>query len=297
MNIKIHHGDIRDIDALRSAMKVASVVIHAAADTSGNAANGELTTVQGTWNVIQAASESDVHQLIHISSCSVYGIADCQPWQQIDETGPLEKHPEKRGAYSHAKFKSEQIALANMHKGILNITIIRPGTIWGPGGAILSPMIGFKLGSRLIATIGKKEFQLPLVYIDNLVSAIAACIDRQEAYDQVFNMVDQEPVEKNRYVQAVLRPLFPRALFFTIPYLVFYTIVACQETALRAMRQEPYLTRYRLISSQRPVRYSAEKLSRVLEWSPPVTFDEALHTTLQHQKRHGHDALIGYLQD
>ena len=263
-----------------------SVVIHAAADTSGSARDGELTTVQGTRNVIRAASESDVHQLIHISSCSVYGIADCQPWQQIDETGPFEKHPEKRGAYSHAKFKSEQIALESMHKEPVHMTIIRPGTIWGPGGAILSPMIGFELGSRLIAIIGNKKFQLPLVYIDNLVSAIMACIDRQEAYDQVFNMVDQEPVDKSRYVQAVLRPLFPKAIFFTIPYWVFYAIVACQEIALQAMGREPYLTRYRLISSQRPVRYRAEKLSRALGWSAPVTFDEAVRTTLQHQKRH-----------
>ena len=282
MGAEIHIGDVRDFKTLAPALEKVAVIVHAAADTSGDALGGQSTTVQGTQNVIDAANKCGVRQLIYLSSCSVYGVTDCKPWQQVDETGPLEQHPENRGHYSHSKFMAEQTVLKAMHKGMLKITCLRPGTIWGPNGEILTPMIGFEIGGgRLIGVIGSGQFILPLVYLDNLVSAIIACIDHPRAYDEIFNVVDADPVDKRTYIQNVLKPLFPQAFFVKIPYTAFYAAVWCQEIVFRSLGVKPILTRYRLISSQRPVIYDAGKITQRLGWSAPMDFYKAVNAMLQ----------------
>ena len=287
MGAAIHLGDVKALESLAAAMKGVAVVVHAAADTSGDSQSGQLITVQGTRNVIQAAMTAGVRQLIYLSSCSVYGIADCQPWQRIDESGPLERHPETRGHYSHAKLKAEQDVLAAMGKGELKITCLRPGTIWGPGGETFTPMMGFKAGRRLIGIIGSGRFILPLVYLDNLVGAIVTCVDHPGAYDQIFNVVDPAPMNKRTYTRKVLKPLFPGAFFIRIPYWALYAAVGCQEMAFRALGRRPFLTRYRLVSSQRPVVVDGGKIARRLGWSPSVDFDGAVQELLRFEKGQG----------
>ncbi len=272
-------GDVRDADSLKAAMEGVDVVVHAAADTSGNARDGHLVTVMGTKNVLEAAASAGVKQFIYISSCSVYGIFDCQPGQVIDESGPLERFPGKRGAYSMAKFEAEQIVLKAMTEMKMKITCLRPGTIWGPGGETFTPMMGIRVAG-CIGIIGTKGFVLPLVYLDNLIDAITHCIDHHRAYNQVFNVVDTWQVNKSTYTDKVLKPLFPEACFFKIPYRALYAIVWMQEIMFRVLRREPYMTRYRLISSQRPVIYSPGKIGRELGWRGKVGFDEAAREVL-----------------
>lgn len=284
IGVEICIGDVRDTHSLKTAMEKVDIIVHAAADTSGDARGGELTTVMGTRNMVDAALYAGVKQFIYLSSCSVYGIADCRPGEQVDESGPLERYPEARGHYSNAKFKAEQIVLGAMNNGQMNITCLRPGTIWGPGGETFTPMMGVRAGSRLFGMIGSWRIVLPLVYLDNLVSAVIQCINHPGAYNRVFNVVDPQKVDKKTYTCAVLKPLFPGAFFFRIPYWMLYATVGLQEMLCRVLGREPYLTRYRLLSSQRPVIYSGEKIERELDWSAPVSFDIAVQKILQFKK-------------
>ncbi|MFO8111243.1 MAG: NAD(P)-dependent oxidoreductase, partial [Desulfosalsimonadaceae bacterium] len=258
----------------------ADVVVHAAADTSGHEGQGRVTTVAGTKNTLDAAMGAGVRQFIYLSSCSVYGIADCQAWQKIDESGPLERYPEARGDYSNAKFEGEKCVMKAMKNGVMSITCLRPGTIWGPGGETFTPMMGFFIGKRIACIIGSRKFVLPLVYLDNMVNAIITCIDHPQACNTVFNVVDPQTIDKQAYVNKVLKPLFPGRYFIRIPYWALYFAVECQEILCRVIGRKPFLTRYRLISSQRPVVYDAGKITRETGWRAPVGFTEAVHEVL-----------------
>ena len=284
MGAGIFFGDVRDIDSLKAAMSTVNTVIHAAADTSGEAGAGRETTVMGTQNAIEAAVDTGVSQFIYLSSCSVYGIADCRPGQVIDESGPLERFPEARGHYSSAKFEAEAVVLKAMEERPINVTCLRPGTIWGPGGETFTPMMGFMLGPRIVCIIGSKDFVLPLVYLDNLVDAVIKCIGNQDAYNQVFNVVDTKKVDKKTYVSKVLKPLFPGAFFFRVPYWALSAAVGAQEVLYGFLKRKPFLTRYRLVSSQRPVVYDAGKIGRKLSWNPPVSFNDAVSELLRFEK-------------
>ena len=171
-----------------------------------------------------------------------------------------------------------------MHKGRVNITCLRPGTIWGPGGSTYTPMMGFRLGNKIFGIIGNGHFNLPLVYIDNLVSAILKSIGNESAYNQIFNVVDPQQVDKSRYVDMVLKQLHPNAFVFNIPYWLIYTAVWSQEILCRLVRRSPFLTCYRLTSSQRHIVYHSHQIGKALDWRSPVCFEEAAREVIRYKQ-------------
>ncbi len=281
--VEIFFGDVADLESLRPAFQDIDVVVHAAADTAGDEREGEWSTIRGTRNVLDLCNENGIRKLIYISSCAVYGVADSRRGAVIREDGLLEPCPEKRGPYSWAKLKADQIVLEAMTKGTLPIINLRPGTIWGPGGEIFTPIMGFSLGEKLFAVIGNGKFVLPFVYIDNLVEAIIRGIENQNAAGGVYNVVDPERVTKRDYMNRLVRRVHPRARSVYIPYCVLYAAVYVQEKLFSWMGRKPVLTRYRLNSSQKSILFDSSKLQRDLGWQPAVSFDEGAKNVVEYE--------------
>lgn len=282
--VEIYFGDVGDEESLGAALKDVDIVVHAAADTSGSSKGGQTSTICGTANVIQAVEKQSIKQMIYISSCNVYGISECSAGNSVDESGPLERQPEIRGSYTFAKIKAEQIVLAAMKDNRCNVTCLRPGTIWGPGGETYTPMMGFSYGKRVFGVIGDGIFVLPLIYIDNLVSAIIKSIGNESAYGKIFNVVDTQRVSKKQYIDLVIKRLYPNAVVFNIPYRLLYAAVWAQEMVFRILGRTPLLTCYRLISSQRPIFYDTQKIARDLDWTAPVQVKQAAQAVVDYEK-------------
>jgi nucleoside-diphosphate-sugar epimerase len=90
--IKIVHGDVRDLNQLKFAMNECDAVIHLAAliaiPYSYFAPASYLeTNVIGTYNVLQASRELGIKRVIHTSTSEVYGTAITVP---IDEKHPIQ---------------------------------------------------------------------------------------------------------------------------------------------------------------------------------------------------------------
>lgn len=281
--VEVYFGDVADSESLRPAFQGIDIVVHAAADTAGDERDGEWSTIRGTRNVLDLCNENGIGKLIYISSCAVYGVADSRKGAVIREDGLLEPCPEKRGPYSWAKLKADQIVLEAMTKGTLPIINLRPGTIWGPGGEIFTPIMGFSLGEKLFAVIGNGKFVLPFVYIDNLVEAIIRGIDNQNAAGGVYNVVDPERVTKRDYMNRLVRRVHPRARSVYIPYCLLYAAVYVQEKLFSWMGRKPVLTRYRLNSSQKSILYDSSKLQRDLGWQPAVSFDAGARNVVEYE--------------
>ena len=68
-------GDLRDLSAVRSAMRGVDAVVHLGAIPS-NRGDGEVvmqTNVMGSWNVLQAAQENGVRRVVAFSSINAQG--------------------------------------------------------------------------------------------------------------------------------------------------------------------------------------------------------------------------------
>jgi 2-alkyl-3-oxoalkanoate reductase len=277
---EVVYGDVADVRTLKSAFQGVDVVVHAAADTTGSEEGTKRATIQGTRNVLDLCVEFKVSKLIYISSLSVYGVADYAKSMVVTEESSLERYPERRGFYTIGKVEAEKLVREAMNKGGFPIVCLRPGTIFGPGGALFTPMMGFSLGQRVFAVIGMGGFVLPLVYIDNLVDAIITSIERPQADGRVFNVVDPEPPTKKEYVERVLKKLYPGAIFVCVPYPLVYLAVWFQECLMKVLGKKPFLTRYRLASSQKNLLYDSSGIMEDLGWKPPHSLDDAVTAVL-----------------
>jgi len=118
-------GDIRDPQAVRSALSGVNLVIHAAAALPlCSRADIFTTEVDGTRNVLEEAYRAGISRVIHISSTAVYGIPDHHP---LLETDPLHGV----GPYGEAKVLAEGVCVEYRQKGLC-VPILRPKSFIGP---------------------------------------------------------------------------------------------------------------------------------------------------------------------
>lgn len=129
-NFEVIAGDIKDSDAVRSAVKGCDVVFHLAAligipYSYIHPRNYVDTNVIGTTNVLTAALDHGVKRIVHISTSEVYGTAQYVP---IDET-----HPKVgQSPYSASKLSADLLA-DSFHRSFgLPVVTIRPFNTYGP---------------------------------------------------------------------------------------------------------------------------------------------------------------------
>jgi 2-alkyl-3-oxoalkanoate reductase len=282
--VTIFHGDVVEAESMISSFEGAEYVIHTAADTGGSEEGGQLSTIQGTKNILSLCEQYMVKKLVYISTCNVYGVADFGNGQVVTEESSLERFPGKRGYYTHAKLRAEQLVTRVMEKGTVPIVCLRPGTIYGPGGEIYTPMIGFSMGKNIFAVIGNGSFVLPLVYVDNLVDAIVAAMEKSTSTNKIYNVVDTVKVTKRDYMDGLIKKLYPDSRTVYIPFSILKMIVYFQEKLFRAIKRRAFLTCYRLVSSQKPIIYDSSKIRNDLGWNPPVSPEAAFDTLISYER-------------
>ncbi len=285
LNVEIFFGDVADLESLALAFEGIDYVIHAAADTIGREEDGQISTIQGTKNIIDLSEQCKIKNLVYISSCNVYGVADYKTGQIVTEESPLERFSLKRGPYSHSKLQAEEIVRRAMEKRVVPIVCLRPGTIYGPGGEIFTPMMGFSFGAKLFAIIGPGKFILSLVYIDNLIDAIIEAMNNEISTGKIYNVVNTDKLTKKDYIEGLLKKLYPNAHYIYIPYEIIYTTVFLQEIMFRILKRKPFLTRYRLTSSQKNIIYDTSRIQNELGWKAGISIGNGINRILEHGQK------------
>jgi nucleoside-diphosphate-sugar epimerase len=267
-------SDLRVRAGLEDALRDVDAVVHLAASVAGDADEQFASTVVATENLLAAMDAADVRRLVLASSMTVYA------WGRVasvlSESSPLEDDPEPRGGYTVAKLWQERLARRAAGAGGLDLTVMRPGAVWGPG-AHERPEAGLRMGRVFVAVTGGAR--LPLTYVENCADCFATALESTAASGETFNVVDSPGVAPRPYLRAVgARGVVP------VPYPAGRLLGRLASvTARRAFgpnAQLPSILRPERFEARfKPVRFSTEKLERVLRWTPPIDFDEAVRRT------------------
>ena len=274
LGVDIAIGDLGDGPSIAEAVRGVEVVVHAAAGTSGTAQDSETATVLGTRHVLEACRANRIRKLIYISTCSVYEVVGYAENQLVTEDAQLERRPLLRGHYSAAKLRAEALVTAARDQGGVAAVVLRPGTIYGPGAEVFTNMMGVSLARKIYLVFGSGESELPLVHVENVVDAIIECVSNSAADKQTFNVVDQDPVAKKTYMDLVIKPRCPGAMVIYIPMPLLVALTWVQEKLLLLLGRRPFLTVYRLMSSQKRVRYSTSRIERAIGWRSHIRFQQ-----------------------
>ena len=142
-------GDIAQPDSISDLLKSCDVIVHTAALVSNSIADRDMwrVNVLATRNLIAAAEQHKVRRFVQLSSIVAYGNS---AEGELDEEQPV--HADG-GSYVLTKLASEHTVLAAQAKSSLEVVIIRPGDVYGPGSR---PWVILPLEA-----IAKGQFMLP----------------------------------------------------------------------------------------------------------------------------------------
>lgn len=183
------------------------------------------TTIEGTRNMLNAASEKGVERFVHISTTDVYGRQD----GIISEETPFESTGQ---AYSAAKIKAEELCWEKSQQG-LPVTVIRPPIVYGPFGRTWTIDLAAMLRSGGWSLLeGTGEGICNLIYVRDLAEGILLALEHPAAVGEAFNLRGPDLVTWNEYWRN-----FNAAL--GLPPLEMQNTA---QAALRAMMMEPIRT-------------------------------------------------------
>ena len=148
-------GDIRDYDSVFSAMQSCSVVFHLAAligipYSYVSPLAYIRTNVEGTYNILEAAKQLQIEQILITSTSETYGTAQYAP---IDEQHPLVG----QSPYSASKIAADHLALSYYLSFKSPIKIVRPFNTYGPrqsARAVIPTIISHILDKKTEIQIG-----------------------------------------------------------------------------------------------------------------------------------------------
>jgi NAD dependent epimerase/dehydratase len=180
--------DICDRDRVAEVMAGADTVMHLAAliaiPYSYHAPESYVrTNVTGTLNVLQAARQLEISELIHTSTSEVYGTARYVP---IDEAHPLQG----QSPYSASKIASDVMVQAfHLSFGLPAVTV-RPFNTYGPRQsprAVIPTIIGQCLAGATL-TLGNLTPTRDFTFVTDTVAGMLAALGREDAYGQTVNL-------------------------------------------------------------------------------------------------------------
>jgi 2-alkyl-3-oxoalkanoate reductase len=275
--VRVVEGDVRRWLSLRQAVQGADVVFHCAGKTepTGRWVDFLEVNVLGTERVIQAALEHGVRRIVHVSSIGVYGPRPAGV--VITEDDGYDPNPRARGFYTQSKIEADRIALWYAHERAAPLTVIRPATIYGPGGKEALVRAGVRLG-RLNVVFGDGSNPLPLVYVDNVVDALVLTARSDTGDGRAYNIVDDDEVSQRMYVEHMGQALGVQQSTVYLPLPAVRVLAGGADLARAALRgrRSPQGLFHRITRSLQSVRYDTSCAKKELAWHPRVSFEEAL---------------------
>lgn len=195
-------GKISEIERLRELMPGIDYVFHLAVLPLGACTENPRacleTNINGTFNVIEAAKDTNVKKIVFSSASSVYGDTE----QTMDESHPLNA----RTMYGASKITGEYFlkAFYDMYK--LDYVILRYMNVYGPGqegGLIMNVLKRIKQGlPPIIFGDGSQSFDF--IYVDDVVNANILAMET-DVIDEVFNIGGEEEVTVKELVFTLLK--------------------------------------------------------------------------------------------
>jgi nucleoside-diphosphate-sugar epimerase len=173
LGAELTSGDLHAADALRAAASGADTVFHlAGATTAPSEAAFHRSNTEGTRNVVTGVLRAGERprRLVYASSYAACGPAVQGRPRRMDET------PAPITAYGRSKLAGEAEVLAATGEGV-EVVVLRVPAVYGPGDrASFLPL--FKLVKRRLAPLpGGAPRRAQLVYVDDLVRALARAAD------------------------------------------------------------------------------------------------------------------------
>ena len=263
---QIELGDLASTTDHTAALQGIDVVIHLAArahimhDTSSEPlAEFRKVNTAGTLNLAIQAAEAGVKRFIFISTIKVNGELTARDSAfQVELTAP------PVDPYALSKYEAEHGLMSLTQSTGMQVVIIRPPLVYGPGVKANFATIINWLARGVPLPLGAIHNERSLIALDNLLSFIMLCITHPKAGNEIFLISDREDVSTTQLLQKIARALHKKIL------LVPVSVSGMRFIAKLLGKQD---MANRLFTS---LQIDSSKATDLLGWQPVISMEEQL---------------------
>lgn len=187
--VSLRQIDLLDVPAMRETVKGQDVVFHVAAwmgPRHGEREKAWAVNVFATLHLLRSAARAGVSRVVYVSSIAAYGAPGAP---LMDEARPLALR--QRSTYGRTKAEAETKAMQASRSLGVELAVVRPGIVYGPGSYSWSLRTVRLLQRGLPVIFGDGKGHAHPVYVDNLVDGMLLAASRPQAAGEAFNFVDR----------------------------------------------------------------------------------------------------------
>jgi UDP-glucose 4-epimerase len=199
---KFVHDTIHNADAMKKLIQHCDMVYHLAAAVgvqliADDPVHTIETNIHGTEVVLEIANRFGKKVLI-TSTSEVYGKSEAVPFKEDDDT-VLGSTRFSRWAYACSKMVDEFLALAYYQEYKLPVIIVRLFNTVGPRqtgryGMVVPRFVEQALKDKPLKICGNGKQSRCFAYVDDVIEAMTALMNSEQAAGQVYNIGSTEEV-------------------------------------------------------------------------------------------------------
>lgn len=271
-------GTLDDLPVLRRACEGCAVVFHVAAALGPDAAPPTVfrVNVGGTENVLQAACAAGVRRLVFTSSVAVYG--EAAPEGADEDTPP---HPS--GPYGASKAQAEALCLRYMREQGIEVVLLRPCFVYGPGDRYFLPTALPILRGGWFPVVDGGALPLDVVHVDDVVQAHWLAATVPHAAGRAYNVTDGQRRSVRELVELAARVLGVRVRLIPIPRALVRPAAHLLRAAAELVRApgRELITPENFSAMLAPHHFSIARAQRELGYKPTYQLEEVLPELLR----------------
>lgn len=280
--IEFIKADIRDPRAVEEACRDMDTVFHLAAavlPARGKKTYSSINT-GGTRNLLQAALQHRVDQVVHISTSAVYGAPDRLPVTEDTQFQPM-------GYYGNAKARAEEEIRRYRQQG-LKVCILRPRTIIGTERlGIFHILFDWIKNGKRIPVIGRGDGLFQFISARDVVEASLLAAEK-ESNDE-FNIGAEIYSTVRADLEALIRHTGSGSKVVSIPA----PLAKASLQVLDIFRLSPLMDwQYKV--ADKPFYFDITKAKTHLGWQPQDSNEEMFNASYDWYINHFKDSAAAY---
>ena len=205
-DVEIHYGGIADPESLKQALYNVQCIVHLVGIIRpGRRTSFDLVHRQGTANVVEAAQESGVREIVFVSALGASG----------NPSFP----------YFHSKRQAE-LRIANSRLGY---TILRPSVIFGRGDEFLTALAGLVRLGPIVPVIGNGRNRMQPVAVEDVARCVAESVGNSLVKGKTLSVAGPNRVNYNELLDEVALAMGKRIRKMHVPLALGWPAVAMQQ--------------------------------------------------------------------
>lgn len=238
--------------------------------------------VEGTRFLLEAAAKHGLPKFVYCSTQGVHGHIAHPPGTEASPIAPADY-------YQLTKYEGEKVAQEFMARG-LDITILRPTAIYGPGDIGRWAMLFKHVARGRFLMFGSGQATYHPLYIDNLIDAFELAAERPAAKGQTYLIGDEHYYTLNDLVRATGEVLGVPVAITRLPFWPLWGAALVCEAVCAPLRISPPIFRRRVDWFRQNRGFSIAKAKAELDYQPRIDLRTGLERTAAWYQTHGHVA-------